>query len=159
LRELGSRTAKRVIRQAVRAAAKPVIKTARQLVPRVTGLLRASLGVRIKTYKRGVVAAIIGPRVEFKSKIREGLEGKQKKQIPANYAHLVEFGTDRHVVVPKHKKAMTINGELRGRAVPESKAKPFLRPAFDRNHQRALNIMRTELWKRINAEVRKLSQS
>ena len=51
LKKLGPKIARRELGKAVRAAAKPVIKTARARVPIATGELRKSLGTKSKTYK------------------------------------------------------------------------------------------------------------
>jgi HK97 gp10 family phage protein len=49
------------------------------------------------------------------------------------YSHLVEFGTDAHIVAPKNRLAMTIGGSYRRGAIriPEQRPRPFLEPAYD----------------------------
>lgn len=75
------------------------------------GLLRRSLGTKIKVYPSGRVVAIIGVRRGMKKAIGRRVRGKNKGAIvyydPAKTAHLVELGTSR------------------------SRARPFLRPALD----------------------------
>lgn len=123
----------RILRKALSAASKPMLDTARQLVPRRTGLLRKSLGRRIKTYRStGIVVVMIGPRTGFKRQIKGGraarradVRGKQAYADPTHYAHLVERGTVR------------------------SRATPYLRPAFDQHKTAAeatvARIVREEL--------------
>ena len=83
--KLGDKIGRRVMRKAVNAGANPIVKEARALVPRRTGLLRKSIGKRVRTYKPRTVIAIIGIRKGFATPTAN----------PRKYAHLVEFGTQR----------------------------------------------------------------
>jgi HK97 gp10 family phage protein len=98
-----------MIRPAVRAAMSEVRKVAKANVVQETGLLRQSIGVKIKTYK-SVVFGVVGPQTGFTQTVDRtapsGWRGPVKSN-PTNYAHLVEFGT------------------------AHSPAHPFMRPAFD----------------------------
>src|SRR4051794_6246108 len=86
-RTLGERVQRKVTRGAVNTAATPVVKAARARAAQESGLLRKSLGKKIRTYKQtGTVAAIIGPRTDV-----EG-EHNGKPRKPKYYAHLVEGG-------------------------------------------------------------------
>lgn len=112
LRKSGDKVFMRVLPPATRAAARQVVNSARSNVPKRTGLLKKSLGLRVKPYRRnGTVYAAIGPRSGFKQQIgtvtRGPNAGKPIYANPTQYAHLVERGTSRH------------------------SAKPFLRPALD----------------------------
>lgn len=121
LKTLGVRVQRKVLRQAVNAASTPVVKAARRKAPKQSGLLRKSLGKKLKTYtKNGTVMALVGPRKDV-----EG-EHEGEKRRPARYAHLVENG---HVAAD-------------GTHVP---AQPFLRPAFDETQPQALDTMRRKL--------------
>lgn len=183
LHQVGKKESKKIIRKAIRMAAKPMIKTARQLVPRETGLLRASLGVNVKAYRRGgTITAVIGPRLDFKSKLassqrrakltRKGVKvfsvavGNTGNRIPANYAHLVEYGTQRHHVRafadvkgrPRSNPSRGLpigGGQYRQRVGLFARPKPFMRPAFDRNKANSRRIMGTEIWKGIKDSIRK----
>lgn len=97
LGRLDKKICNKVAASAVRKGGKPIIAAMRRNVPTDTGLLKASLGLKFKRY-RGSVVAIIGPRLKFKSKKREGLEGSKAKRQPALYAHLVEFGVKPHML-------------------------------------------------------------
>lgn len=95
-RELGrlkSRAVRnKIVRDALRKAYKPAKDAAKRLAPRESGLLRKSLGQKIKTYKDAGVA-VVGPRRGFKRPVKIGKRkrGKtQKVQVrnPTHYAHL-----------------------------------------------------------------------
>jgi HK97 gp10 family phage protein len=101
MREATSKIEKRVASAAVRAASRPVVNAARAAVPRDTGQLRKSIGVKVKRYK-GAVWAGIGPRSGFKITASDG-----RPRNPTQYAHLIERGTRKQ------------------------RARPFLRPAID----------------------------
>src|SRR5262249_25938573 len=91
LQEFGRGVRNRVLRKALKKGARLIIQQARQLVPMQTGLLKKSLGVVMRTYKRsGAVVAIIGPREDFKTTATMG--GRSFNIDPAYYAHLVERG-------------------------------------------------------------------
>lgn len=91
---LRSTEAKAVRRRALMEASKPVLQAAKSLVNLETGLLRRSLGRRVRTYRSGsTIVVIIGPRSGFKQEV------KRKRGFvlanPTKYAHLTEFGTYR----------------------------------------------------------------
>lgn len=97
--------------KALRAGSKPVLAAARRTVPQRTGALKKSLGVKVS--RKGY--AVIGPRKGFKSKALDKIRAQHGENIePANYAHLVELGTE---TAPPH---------------------PFLRPAFDATKEEAV---------------------
>jgi len=83
-----------------------------------------------RTYK-GAAVQIIGPAQGFK------ITYQGKPRDPANYAHLVEFGTAKHLISPKGGKGATGTLKIGQTHVvgsvqhPGFKKKPFLRPAFD----------------------------
>lgn len=125
LGEVARTVRNKVLRKAVNAASRLVLDAARALVPKDTGMLRKSLGVRIQTYRgSGKVVAVIGPRTGY-TRTRSGTQqtalGRKIKETgrnPSKYAHLVEYG-----------HALVRGGKVAG-SVP---AKPFLRPAFETN--------------------------
>jgi HK97 gp10 family phage protein len=61
-------------------------------------------------------------------------------------ARWAEFGTAPHVI-NAHGKTLDINGEPVGKAVhhPGQPARPFMRPAFDNNKERAVGAMADDL--------------
>ena len=106
-RTLGDRVQRRVTRQAVNAAATPVLRSARAKAPNRSGLTKKSLGKKVKTYPQsGHVVALVGPKTNVVGEV----DGK--KHWPAKIAHLVEGGhinSDGSTTAPH----------------------PFMRPAFD----------------------------
>jgi HK97 gp10 family phage protein len=165
--KLASKTQTKLLKSATAWAAKPIVKAARANLSaqksRDTGLLRESLGVKKKFYKRsGTAIAIIGARStggkgKF-AKIKSGLAGTSKaKRLPANYAHLVEFGTAPHFIRAAHQGVLAFLGVVTKVIYhPGSTAKPFLGPAFRSNRRRALRIIKNKLWQGIRKEAKKL---
>jgi len=101
----------KVVTPAMRAAARPVTLAARAKAPVRTRLLRKSIGVRVKTYRKNKTAWVgVGPRKGFKTQIGTVSRGPNRGQPiyanPTQYAHLIERGTSR------------------------VQARPFLRPAI-----------------------------
>ena len=168
--KLASKTQTKLLKSATAWAAKPIVKAARANLSksRDTGLLRESLGVKKKFYKRsGTAIAIIGARSTIKgafgkkgkfAKIKSGLAGTSKaKRLPANYAHLVEFGTAPHFIRAAHQGVLAFLGVVTKVIYhPGSTAKPFLGPAFRSNRRRALRIIKNKLWQGIRKEAKKL---
>lgn len=102
----------RVLRKALGPSTKPFMMTAKQLAPKETGLLRKSIGRKIKVYREsGRVTVIIGPRSKPSFRREVTINGRTQVRNPVHYAHLVEFGTVK------------------------TRAKPFLRPAVDRHKE------------------------
>lgn len=121
---------RRVLRKAVTAASKPVLKAAKTKAPKQTGLLRKSLGRRTKTYRKsGVAVAVVGPREGFSKEVV--VNGKSEFRNPVKYAHLVELGTIKNV------------------------AQPFLRPALDSTKVEATQAMAQAIEAGIEKELSK----
>ncbi|MGC4031478.1 MAG: HK97 gp10 family phage protein [Tepidisphaeraceae bacterium] len=117
---LGDKVARKVTRQAVNAAANPVLKAARAKVVKRSGLLANSLGKKVSTSKdKQTVTARVGPRRDVTGTV----DGK--KYRPARIAHLVEHGH------------LTASGT-------HTPAQPFLRPAADETQGQALSIMESK---------------
>jgi HK97 gp10 family phage protein len=101
----------RIMSTALRAAARPLVVSARAYAPRRTGALRRSISSVIRKYRQGQIAvAVVGPDKGYYNEGKRAKKGQRGKDRPANYAHLVEFG---HVIKPS------------GRVL----ARPFMRPA------------------------------
>jgi HK97 gp10 family phage protein len=145
---------KKVLSKAIREAGKPVAKAARALAPQETGLLRRSIKSYVKMYKRsGVWVAVIGPTAAT-AKARKGLTGSKAKRNPKYYGHLVEGGTKPHL-----QHGVTIPPlyiRLAASQHPGTKGVEFLKAAWKANDNRALEKMKQELRKGIDAEVAKL---
>ena len=85
LERLGSTIGRRVVRKAAGKSMTPMNKAAKREAPVVTGLLKKSIGKKVKTYRKdGVVWVAVGPRTGF----LEVIDGVRKD--PVKYAHLVE---------------------------------------------------------------------
>lgn len=82
LHQMSNAVHNKVVRKAVRQAAKPVLKEARRLVPVKTGALRKSL--KIKSAKRSRKRTSIGVEV---------VTGKQFFTGDTYYGGMIEFGT------------------------------------------------------------------
>lgn len=125
LSSLEEKLRRKHLKKAVSAGATPTLKAMRAKVPVRTGLLRASLAKKIKSYKNGVVAtATIGARsIKLVDK-------KGRRINPARYAHLVEKGSSD---------------------VP---AQPFMRPAAELTKDASIKIIAETLSKGVEAEVK-----
>ena len=145
-----------ILRKAVRAAAKPVRMAAKRLAPTDTGVLAASISVRIGTSKKkGTIYAVIGPRRGVSKKRRRGeiLAGR-----PTKYAHLVEFGTRPHSLKSGDKLARrTQAGQQTGgaRMHPGAKAKPFLENAYRQTAANAKEDMRRTIAEEVEKRLAK----
>lgn len=120
MRKIPLKLKRKVLRDAVREALKPVRSAAKAKAPIRWGYLKRSLGLKVKTYPSGNVVGLTGPRSNFRVPDPRGGQtksGKPKSIRPAWYAHLVEGGTKR------------------------ARAKPFLGPAADANMNVAASIM------------------
>lgn len=141
LDELPKKIEANIVKSALRQAVKVVALEAKRQVPVGTGALRASIryGVDRKKETRmpfGYVKA--GPS-------EEGDEPKGKKT--AFYAHMVEFGTQAHVIRAKNSRALAVGVDVVHH--PGSKARPFMRPAFDATRQAALQAFANQVKKRL----------
>jgi len=130
---LGDRVQRKVARQAVSAAATPIVNADQENAPEESGALKLALkgGKKIKTYKdSGTVVAIIGARADVQTEV----DGKLRK--PSKYSHLAENG---HIAAD-------------GTFVP---GQPFLRPAFDENQDKSLGIMKDKFAVGVVREAKK----
>ncbi len=96
-----------------------------------TGLLRKSISTRVKNYKSdGTVYAAVGSRYDVVGTTPEG-----RRMRPANYAHLVEFGT------------------------VAARAKPYLRTALDNNRSAVFSAITAKARKGLAREIKKLRKA
>ena len=127
-----------VLRRLAKKALIPVRDAARSMAPRDQGDLADSIAIHTKLTKsqkkraarakRGDVVAYVGPSWP------KGAAGV-----------LEEFGTG-----PRYTKT----GAFRGVNPP----RPFLRPAWDANRERVLDVMREGLWAELKKEAKKLNK-
>ncbi len=102
---------KRIIYNAVRKCGPIIKRKIKPLVPRESGTLKKSIGARAYMHTRRFGAGVVvGPRKGFSQMVTVRTEGrlrgryrsvkkageitahKQRKRVPENYSHLVEFG-------------------------------------------------------------------
>ena len=105
---------KRAYRSVITTGARVIARHARKNISTErTGLLKKSIGVKSIVFKgaNSGALAIIGPKRSVQG------EYKGKRVIPANYSHLVEYGTSH------------------------SAAKPFIRPAIDSSKSEVMTKM------------------
>jgi HK97 gp10 family phage protein len=141
---LGEKIATKGIRSALRVSGRVFVDAMKQLVSYTGGRrptdaegkerrhLRESLRVRTKVDKYGDCKAFIGPTRKL-----------------AHKANWLEFGTQPHIIRAKSAKALLIAGSDLVWEVqhPGAVAKPFIRPAFDGNWEKALAEFQKELAK------------
>ena len=157
LAQIPEELARRTLRRAVTAAAKPVLADMKARAPVGTGLLRESLGTAIRSYRRGRTAvAVLGPRIQFTGRVRKKLKGDAAKAKPSNYAHLVELGVRPHAVgrgsrILRAGRSPGTKLKQTGGQHPGSPARPFIRPAVDAMGLQALEAMKMELADAIHA--------
>lgn len=134
LSELEFKSARRALERSTNFASTPIVREARKAAPEESGLLKMSMGKKQYRHKKGAgVSIIIGPRTRV-SGIHEG-----KRRIPANYAHLVEFG---HL-------------DQYGFLVPPQ---PFLRPAMESTRTEVERRMRSRLSRNIIKEAQRAAK-
>lgn len=138
LSELPDKIERNIVRSALRAAAKVTADEAKRQVPVKSGKLRDSIRVTTKIVNGRPTASV---RV-----------GGNKKGQPF-YAHLVEFGAKAHFIKPKRAKSLFVAGVLRdGVQHPGARKHPFMRPALDASHQRAVLAFGEAVKKRLTKQ-------
>lgn len=169
LNRLGEKTARKAERAGIRAAGAGILTAARRRVPRRLGDLRESLlakwGLKVYFHQAaGMYIGVVGP-----GKLPGGRTGPDGRvNDPRKYAHLVEFGTDPHVIQPKNKKALAFGrgaGEAGAQNIdrevvaivdhPGNRPTPFLRPAYDEERGKVTARMWRACWRVIQREARK----
>lgn len=153
-KRLDKKATTRVVRNAFRAGSNVIKREAVRSAPIDYNVLAPSHGVRVKVYlNTGVVVAYIGP----KSGVVERTAAR--KQVPANYAHLVHGGTKPHKIGPRTSGGAMIIG---GRAVtqtvehPGAAANPYLREAFERKRSEVNAKVSKSIARSIEREFKKL---
>ena len=83
LSALEGKVRRQVLRKAVTAGARVVLRTEKSLAPVRLGFLRKSLGTKVKSYRNsGVVVGLVGPRTD-----KIYFVGNRRVR-PSKYAHL-----------------------------------------------------------------------
>lgn len=132
LRKMAPSKAKRALSGAMNRAAKPIISEARKGAPKRTGIMKKSIGSKLKKYAKGTfLFLIVGARRGFGTAITEEGRKTPRNYNPVNILHLIERGT-------------------KSRA-----ARPFLLPAIARTKTKVIQVFKTELAKRVEKELSK----
>lgn len=138
LRELPKRTGKSAVRRSLKKAAGPIAEDAQSRAPSKSGKLKRRIQVATQLSRR---------------QRRSRAKGKVKGQVdvfvgagPSRHAHLVEFGTGPR----RHRKT----GKSTGSMPPQ----PFLRPAWESGHRRALKDFSKLLWVEIEKAAKRLAR-
>ncbi|KKL96984.1 hypothetical protein LCGC14_1838990 [marine sediment metagenome] len=151
----------RVVSSAARLSMLPALKAMKQRVNATStnmGHLRDSLIRKVKKYKSaGVVYVVVGP--ENKLILVSTPDGGQRRVNPANYSHLVEYGTTAHKIGAPTGGLKIGPLVIRGTVDhPGAKAQPFARPAFDETKHKVIRVYRKKVLAGIERETRKLSK-
>lgn len=127
---------------------------AKRRVPVNTGNLKNSIASRITRLGKTNFLAKVGP-VKRKGKNKD--TGKMQVVADGWYGHLVEFGTDPHLIPRRGSKLLKINGRVvRGPVQhPGTPPRPFLRPAFRAQSGKVLDTVGDEMWRLVKRELRK----
>lgn len=125
LKKMGDRTQRKFVRRALTAGTTPIVRDIRKNTPKETGNLKASIGRRMKSYPSGIIVAVLGARWP------KGAHG-----------HLLEFGTTQ--------RPHPITGT--SGIMP---ARPFMRPAVDRNRSKFARLFGGKLGAEIEREARR----
>jgi HK97 gp10 family phage protein len=147
LRELPELT-KKALRASVTAGSTPILRAARAGAITASGFLKSAMARKIKAYKSGAVAAIIGARRDA-VRVTQDARG-ERRQVPANYFHLVEGGTKPHIEYMKKTGQMIFH--------PGAAAHPFLRTAYEATRQQAEDAAAAKLFSIVQAEAVKLGR-
>lgn len=145
LSQLSKSMSRTVLRNALKKAGKPIADAATASVPvGKTGNLRRSIKISTKLKK---------------SQYRYGRPSRVAVDVfvgsSAPHAHLVEFGTGpRRLDSPR---AVNLGGKVvMVEHTGQMPARPFLRPAWDLNKEKAVKIFGEEVWKELTKAARRL---
>ncbi len=124
------KTAKKALKSGVGKGSRLLAKRAKGRVNKghggVPGLLKKSIGQRVKVYKSSEVVGVIGPRKGFLHILAGG-----ERVDPAKYGHIEESG--RKVVIARRKKVLSDGKSVFGKSVPAYRGRPFLKPTLDQD--------------------------
>jgi len=153
---------RRIVKQVMRPAAKPVLAEAKRLAPVDSGALRDTMMVRLMKRSRmgysGVVV-MTGARKALAGMAAKA-SGKNKGQLSGRMKGIAEkLGANRQQAVLNSKwyypAAVEFGGTTeKGRIV---RPQPFMRPALEKKRAEALRIITDLLWRLIDKESAKLA--
>ena len=155
LQTLPVKLEKNVMRAALAAGARVIMREAKALAPigqpsntnakeygGYPGALRDSVRVTTRFTRTG----------EATASVKAG--GRTKKGADVFYAHIVEFGARRHIIRPRPGKKMEIGGKFVAGEVehPGVRPQPFMRPALDTKLPEAIDAVTVYIRKRLAKE-------
>lgn len=137
LKALPEAVKRKHMRIAMNAAGGQLKNAAVSRVPKRTGLLKQSLGVKVTQKKTGDWYVVVGSKRGMSRAIRTTRKGttramskratsnlaftpgggNQKRVNPSRYLHLAEGGTRSHFVTAKNRRVLAGNGGIWGRKV------------------------------------------
>lgn len=146
---LGPKVAKKVTRKAMTAARREVVAEIKARVPVRHGDLKRSIGAKRQARSRSQsLTDTIGAR--SRKRVVNG-----KPVNPANYAHIVEFGSKPHAIFPKSGGLLSTPVGLRPFVQhPGARPQPFMRPAWRASGPRALKAFQREYGRGVIAAAR-----
>jgi HK97 gp10 family phage protein len=149
------KAANKIVKKAMGEAGKIILKEAKGGIPRESGLLKKSMGRKVKVYRgSGAVVAIVGPRTGFVQIVDvKGLGGIRHSVLrdPTKYAHLVEGGTKPHSLQKRGG-----GGQRRGpQTHPGARPHPFLGRAIKYNEGRIVDAVSETITAGLDAEAAK----
>ncbi len=180
LEKLPREVYRKVVVNAVRQAAKPMLAASKAGVPvsaeaqvsgklealigkpvsLVHGLLRDSLKTKIVKYEQDMSAvAIIGADTKVSVTVTAD-NGRSFKQTPAKYIYLIEFGVGPHVIKLKQKRAGRLRVKGTGRTIrhPGFPPNPFLRNAVLTSASEVISKYTTAVARGVVREAKKLAR-
>lgn len=135
LNSLPVKIERNILRSALRQGANVLRDEARANVNDVSGDLSRSIKTKVRA-KRGEVTATV-------------VAGDDK----AFYAHMVEFGTDAHVITAGEKGVLDVPGHATATVNhPGAQAAPYMRPAMDTKTSQAIQAVGEQIRKRLTKE-------
>ena len=124
LRELDKATRNKILRPALTAAGRPLVRAMQAKAPNRSGLLRTAIGQKVKAYRNGIIVFLAGPRTGFK----DSATGEN----PTNIAHLAEKGRKAVQALGRAFGLVISGGKvLFRRTAAAQPARPFMQAAAD----------------------------
>lgn len=156
--ESGARVAAVAMQQAVR----PIVTAVKASVPKRTGALRASITSVVRIYaKNGVVVGVVGPdkKARYFGGVRLRRGGNMfKSDMPAKYAHLVEYGHFR--VAGRGASGKSLKGRTIREGTVKAKgwvrAQPFMRPGVAASETAAVAALAAGFAKGLERENKRI---
>lgn len=123
MKQLADRIERGGMRESLTKAARPMTKRVKSLAPTgTTGMLKKSIRSKVVTsVRKHTVTIFIGPSRKVNMYIDRFGNGNIKAVRPANYAHLVEFGTTSRGSYGRKGVKLTSGNPPR----------PFIRPGYE----------------------------